>query len=299
MSLPLVSVIMTVFNRADFLAQAIESVLASDYENFELLIVDDYSTDDSFSIAQKYAALDGRIRTERNSKNLGDYHNRNHAATLVKGKYIKYVDSDDLIYPHGLGVMVRAMEKYPNSALGIISGNNQEEQPFPYELSSHEAYIRNFYKQGIFNTGPTGLIFRTENFRQVGGFTGKRFIGDTEINLRMAARWPVTIIGSSLVFWRIHAGQEFTIGLTGTGYLELSLPMLEAELAKPECPLSPDQVSDILQYYRKIAARKILRLAIINRQFQHSFKLAKKLSIGGNDFFKAIVVPDKKINLSK
>lgn len=297
MSTPLVSVLMTVYNRAAYLREAVESVLISTYSNFELIIVDDGSTDESFTIARNYATLDGRVRAYQNEKNLGDYFNRNKAASYARGEYLKYVDSDDLIYPHGLEVLVRAMEKFPDAAVGIISGNNQDEIPFPYQLSSHEAYVRNFYKQGIFSTGPTGLIFRKKNFQDIGGFSGKRFVGDTEINLRLAAKWPVAIIGSSLVFWRIHEGQEFTIGLKGTGYLELSLPLLETELRKKDCPLTPKQVRDILDYHRKISARTLLRQAIREKDISGSFQLARKLSIRTGDFIKAVVSPDKKYKL--
>ena len=62
------------------------------------------------SIAKHYAARDPRIKVEVNEKNLGDYPNRNRAASLSQGKYLKYVDADDLIYPTGLEVLVNGME---------------------------------------------------------------------------------------------------------------------------------------------------------------------------------------------
>ncbi|MBN8834489.1 MAG: glycosyltransferase family 2 protein [Sphingobacteriales bacterium] len=74
---PLVSVLMTAYNRQPFIAEAIESVIASTYQNWELIIVDDCSNDDTVSIAKSYLLKDNRIQVFENKKNLGDYPNRN------------------------------------------------------------------------------------------------------------------------------------------------------------------------------------------------------------------------------
>ena len=108
----MVSVLMTAYNRQDYIAQAIDSVLASSYPDFELIIVDDGSKDDTLSIAKGYEKMDNRVKVYSNKKNLGDYNNRNKAASYAQGKYIKYLDSDDLMYPHCLQVMVYSMEQF-------------------------------------------------------------------------------------------------------------------------------------------------------------------------------------------
>ena len=73
----LVSVLMTSFNREKYIAEAIESVLASTYKDFELIIVDDCSKDNTVGIAKKYEELDSRVKVYINEVNLGDYPNRN------------------------------------------------------------------------------------------------------------------------------------------------------------------------------------------------------------------------------
>ncbi len=75
----LISILMTAYNREHYITEAIESVLASTYQNWELIIVDDGSKDDTVSIAKSYAAEDARIKVHVNEKNLGDYPNRNRA----------------------------------------------------------------------------------------------------------------------------------------------------------------------------------------------------------------------------
>src|SRR5579862_5201402 len=115
--MPLVSVLMTAYNREEFIAKAIQSILDSTYSNFELIVVDDCSTDSTIRIAKEYETKDKRIRVFLNEKNLGDYPNRNKAASYASGKYLKYVDSDDIIYPFGLAMMVNRMEAFPEAAI--------------------------------------------------------------------------------------------------------------------------------------------------------------------------------------
>jgi len=291
---PLVSILMTAYNREKFISEAIESVLASTYTNFELIIVDDGSADHTLSIAKSYAVKDERIKIYANEKNLGDYHNRNKAAGYARGKYIKYVDSDDIIYPDSLSVFVRSMERFPEAAVGIMSAFSQEAKPFPFLLQPQEAYQYHFYTSGIFDTGPTALIFRTDRFKEIGGFSGKRYVGDAEINLRLAAKWPLVKIASSLVFWRQHEGQEIVAGNKSTGYLELQLPMFTEELNKSECPLTAGQRKNILSYYRKISASELLKIALAKRQPRQALGLYHKLSLGFPDLINAVLFRKKK-----
>src|SRR6266404_3983608 len=115
---PTVSVLTTAYNREKYIAQAIESVLASSFKDFELIIVDDCSKDHTVEIARRYTG-DSRVQIHVNERNLGQFQNRNHAASLARGKYLKYLDSDDFIYPHGVAVMVDAMERFPDAALAL------------------------------------------------------------------------------------------------------------------------------------------------------------------------------------
>lgn len=287
MPVPLVSVLMTAYNRENFIGEAIESVLASTLTDFELIIVDDGSTDNTVSIATNYAAKDSRIKLFINEKNLGDYHNRNKAASYASGKYLKYLDSDDIIYPTGLEVFVNSMEKFPDAAVGITSFTGQEEKPYPFLLMPAEAYTYNFYKNSLFDIGPSGLIFHAVRFREMGGFSGKRFVGDIEINLRLAARWPVVKIAGSLIFWRKHDGQEIVTGVNSYGYLQMQLPMYRDEFSKPECPLPEEKKSAIIKYHRKIAARELMKIILVKRQPRLALQFYKQLSLRPGDFVDA------------
>ncbi len=154
---PLVSVLMTAYNREKFISEAIESVLSSLFTNFELVIVDDCSDDKTVEIARYYAEKDSRIKVFVNESNLGDYPNRNKAAEYALGKYIKYVDSDDLLYDFALDVMVRYMERFPEAGFGLCSYHFFK--PTPAMISPHEAYLSHF-EVGHFNRPPMSAIIK-------------------------------------------------------------------------------------------------------------------------------------------
>lgn len=105
-----VSVIMPSFNTAEFITEAIESVLAQTYDAFELIIVDDCSTDNTDEVVQRYLT-DPRIKYLKNDKNSGAAVSRNRALKEAKGKWIAFLDSDDVWEPEKLSKQIRFMEE--------------------------------------------------------------------------------------------------------------------------------------------------------------------------------------------
>ena len=110
---PLVSVIMPVYNAGRFLAAAVESILQQTYPNFELIIVDDASTDNSWKIIQKYARKDRRIRAFRNRQNLGVSATANFAISKARGDFIARMDADDVAFPGRLEEQLGFLQKNP------------------------------------------------------------------------------------------------------------------------------------------------------------------------------------------
>ena len=106
----LVSVIMPSYNTAKYIARSIRSVLDQDYRDLELLIVDDCSTDGTDEAVKPYLA-DTRIRYLKNEINSGAAQSRNRALREAKGKWIAFLDSDDLWKPDKLSKQIRFMEK--------------------------------------------------------------------------------------------------------------------------------------------------------------------------------------------
>src|SRR4029077_967737 len=152
-SAPLVSVLMTAYNRAAFIDSSIQSVLGQTLADFELLIVDDQSTDGTLEIARQYERRDCRVRVVVNERNLGDYGNRNRAAELARGSFLKYHDSDDLMYPHCLSVMVPMLQSEPRAGFGLTAGRLWPGGPCPMLLTPRMAYQREFLGEGLFMCG--------------------------------------------------------------------------------------------------------------------------------------------------
>lgn len=108
----LVSIITPNWNCEKFIAETIESVLAQTYQNWEMLIQDDCSTDCSLQVARRYAENDSRIKIEVNPKNSGAAISRNNAIKRSKGIYLAYLDSDDIWVPEKLEKQLAFMEKH-------------------------------------------------------------------------------------------------------------------------------------------------------------------------------------------
>lgn len=248
--LPLVSVLMTAFNRANYIAAAIESVLASTYVNLELIVVDDCSEDSTVSIANEFAEKDNRVKVYQNEINLGDYPNRNKAASYAKGKYLKYLDSDDVMYTNCLEVMVTAMEKYPNSVFGLSSLAN-ENYPFPISISPRESYNQHFEGFGHFNRSPGSSIIKREIFIKEGGFLIPKFAGDTELWFRLAQKYDLVLFPRDLVWDRCHSQTQSNLELQDKSIRKFRGALIQEFLDSPDCPLNVNEINKIKMVQRK------------------------------------------------
>jgi glycosyltransferase involved in cell wall biosynthesis len=274
--MPLVSVLMTAYNREQFIAEAIESVLASTYQDFELIIVDDCSKDRTVEIARKYEAQDSRIKVYVNEQNLGDYPNRNKAASYAIGKYLKYLDSDDIMNSNCLERMVFEMENYPACAFGISSRSLLEMQVhYP-----DNAYRTHFFKRGILDISPSGCVIRKDVFDQENGFLELRCVSDFEFWLRLALKYPLLELEKGLIFWREHNQQEIHLGKKA--YLEHTLSILSENVQLSQ--LTETEKFSILQKYKKNTMRQLIK-NILKLGFFDFIKLKKTNRLKFSDAF--------------
>lgn len=204
---PLFTIATVTYNSSDWVRQAIESVLASGFTDFEYIISDDCSTDQTWEIINSYN--DPRIKAFRLDKNLGEYPNRNFALSKASGKYILYVDGDDELYPDTLQKLKGYIKQYPEA--GSIWGITEEyfsARNLPLLLSSEEIikwiYLANMSFAQI---GFAETIFRVDVLKSLGGFSEKFISGDTYIKKLVAAEEPVLLVPPGFVFWRITPGQ--------------------------------------------------------------------------------------------
>lgn len=114
---PLVSIGLPIYNGAKFVRQAFDSILAQTFVDFELIVSDNASTDDTYQICEEYAAKDGRIRLFRNELNMGATFNYNRVFELARGKYFRHAAHDDLLAPTNIERCVEVLEANPNVVL--------------------------------------------------------------------------------------------------------------------------------------------------------------------------------------
>lgn len=133
-----VMVFMPCYNCEKYVAQAIESVLQQSYRQFELIILDDGSTDRSFKIIEKYAAQDRRIRIYRNEKNQGIVFTRNRGLDLCECDYLGLMDADDITVPKRLEREIAFLEEHPD--ITVVGGRYQQMNESG-ELSEHRSEL--------------------------------------------------------------------------------------------------------------------------------------------------------------
>ena len=244
MSQPKVSILTTCYNRALFLGEAITSVLSQTFEDFEYIIVDDCSTDGSIEIANRFANRDQRIKVYKNETNLGDYPNRNRAASYATGEYLKYIDSDDILFPHTIDVMVRCMDSFPDAGIGLSAAYIQEAR-YPICLTPTDAFHFNFTKTDIFGRAPGSAIIRRSAFEAQKGFSGLRQIGDFECWMKLACYYPLVVMPRDLYWARTHADQEQHYDDVQTKH-EMKVKVLNALKDSAICPI------DLQPYIREL-----------------------------------------------
>lgn len=265
---------MTAFNNEEFIADAINSVLASSFKNFELIVVDDNSFDKSYEIAKLLANKDQRIKVFKNPINQGDYPNRNIAAKYASGKYLKFVDADDYIYPWGLEMLINMMEANPKAGWGLCSLSQDYHMPFPILLNSEQAYKYNYLGPGLFHKAPLSSIIRKEEFFISGGFTGKKYLGDYEFWHIISKMSPVLLMPQGIVWSRTHDKQESRHirkdVLEPFKYVLLAERMLKSE----DCPLLMKDKKVALEKINQRISRLVFR-TLIKGELINALKLIK------------------------
>lgn len=127
--MPRVSVVMTTFNRADLIEESIGSVKAQTEEDWELIVVDDCSTDDTRPLMERHCRADRRVKFIRQQVNQGAQVARNLGLSVCTGEYVNIFDSDDLFEPTKFEVQIATLKKFPDHGLAVCQMGNFEKVP--------------------------------------------------------------------------------------------------------------------------------------------------------------------------
>jgi glycosyltransferase involved in cell wall biosynthesis len=222
MSTPVVSVIVPNYNHARFLRRRIDSVLAQTYQDFELILLDDASTDDSRAILQEYASDPRVTRLEFNEINSGNtFKQWNKGVRLARGEYVWIAESDDYAEPGFLARLSAALRRDPSGVLafcrsrritedGETVGFSEENLPQP------ERWATDFCEEGReacqslflpFNPilNASSVVFRKSAYEQVGGADeGLRLCGDWKLWAAMSLTGNIAYVSQVLNCFRVH-----------------------------------------------------------------------------------------------
>jgi glycosyltransferase involved in cell wall biosynthesis len=205
---PKVSVLIPTYNSAIYLIEAIESVLNQTFSDFELIIVDNCSTDNTDEVVSKYLS-DPRIIYKKNETNLGVVGNFNLCLSYASGQYIKFLCADDKFFPHLLEKFVAVMDNYPGVSL-VTSwsqgfGANSRIWKAPFEnLQDGKKIIHKVLEDYNWLGCPTQVMFRRSNL-WLGEFKKLKCLIDLEMWVRHLSIGDCYLIPEPLSYGRDHA----------------------------------------------------------------------------------------------
>lgn len=194
---PLVSVVIPVYNGERFIANAIRSVLAQTYGHWDLTIVNNRSTDGTLEIAQQFAAQDPRVRVLTNTEFLSVVANHNKAFTVISddAKYVKILGADDWLFPHCLTELVQVAEAHPTVGMvtsyvlcGRYIGWDGLPYPSTFMTGRDVCRLRLLRNIKVFG-GPSASLIRASIVRETRPFYNPlNYHGDTEAYLELLQR---------------------------------------------------------------------------------------------------------------
>jgi glycosyltransferase involved in cell wall biosynthesis len=201
----LVTVLMPVYNGQAYLKEAIDSILSQTYKNFEFLIINDGSTDDSVKIINSYQ--DKRIRLINLSYNQGIIAALNRGLEESKGEYIARMDSDDISLPNRLDLQVSFMEKNKNIGIsgGAIKAFGATNAYWKRPKCHEEIMALMLFETGLFH--PT-VIMRSSIIKSNNLFYNKEFIHaeDYDFWINCSKHTRLANISQTLIYYRVHSG---------------------------------------------------------------------------------------------
>jgi len=207
-TIPKVSIILPTYNRAEYILEAIDSVRKQTYLNWELLIVDDGSGDNTAELVTQIK--DKRIQLHKTASRLGITGTRNEGLRKANGELIAFIDSDDLWAPVKLQKQAEALNQYPEAGFTLTGGYNFRKLNEPLEffykqnggLKCDDLLIP-FFKSEVAATTPS-LLFRRQCLEVTGFFNESKSFADVEFIVSLASHYKGIVLYEHLFYRRLH-----------------------------------------------------------------------------------------------
>jgi len=258
---PKVSVCIPTYNTARYLPDAIESVIPQTFSNYELIICDDASTDNTPEICSRHK--DPRIRYVRYEQRVGQGGNWNRCVSLARGEYVALLHADDRYLPGFLEQRVRVLDADPTIGLafGAVEIIDKDGNRVGQQLFGDTAFVRpapEFYKELLFGCviSPVSPVLRRSCYEAVGKFNDTRLHGiDWEMWLRIAARYGVAYSPAISACYRVHQSSGTAQGMNQANNGPEELSVLEDALRRIETEPS-------LSKFRPLRRKALRKLAL-------------------------------------
>lgn len=201
---PLVSVVIPAYNAEAYIAESLESILNQSYDNIEVLVIDDHSTDRTLDICKALALTDSRVRIISNEKNVGIGANRERGIQQSKGTYICWQDADDISLPDRVESQVAFLELHPHVGIvgGYITFFNEEGDGVTRKYSQEDKTLR----RNIFRYNPVAQpasMMRRECFDRVGGYDPQyRLSEDLDMQFRIGELYEFGNVQKAVIKYR-------------------------------------------------------------------------------------------------
>ena len=238
----LVTAAITTYNRAPFLDGALESVYAQTFTDYEVIVVDDGSTDDSADVLARHGE---RIRVVR-QENRGRSGARNTAVREAQGRYISFLDSDDRWLPTKLERQVPVLDA--DDRVGMVHGHvdviGPNDELLAEETERHRALFSAAHRNGATYAGyafdcrcfSSALTARREAVEEIGLYDPALLLDDYDLYLRLALDWTIVFLeGAPVAEYRLHGQQMTTYELT-TGQIQTAEKHLALLDERPDIP---------------------------------------------------------------
>jgi len=293
---PLFSVVIPLYNKEKYIKRTINSVLKQTFQNFEIIVVNDGSTDNSLSVVK--SIKDKRIKIF-NQKNLGVSNARNKGIKKAKGEYIAFLDADDKFLNNYLETIAQLIIKYPNNGFfgtafkKVYKNNNNEICTFNFNKNSKKTFIVKdlisaVVKNKKFFIHISSIVIKREMFDEIGYFyahstknlLGATIVEDFELIIKIAYKYP--LVYSNNIGCIYYLNTNFNL-IRGYGLKELDCTFYEdtiAALLKVSDKNRKKKLKKILYMFRySIITQCILRnkfkeaLNILNNCNQNNKKI--------------------------
>ena len=285
MSVPVFSIIVTSYNREQYIHETLESILSQGYQDYELILLDDCSSDSTFEIAASYQSKFNNVEIHKNAENLGQFPNRNKAARLATGNYILFVDSDDTIKDGTLEYLSRIVSAHNNIDFFVI--NKMSSPNGCIQFSPNEAYRFHFFKKSILHIGPGGTLISRKLFERIGGFPVCYGVaGDMYYNLLAAAHSDVLLLDFDFLNYRRHEGQEINKAYE---YLIYGYLYFKDILSRRDVPLLESEKIMLIDKSKRRFLLNAISFAFKTRSFAVMNKALREVDYRFSDFLKALI----------